>query len=255
MTPVPGHWSQAFYGELYADSVAGLLGPRLTAVEVDVITRLLELAPRDRVLDLACGEGRHARPLAGRVGSVVGLDRNAEYLARANAGRKAWGPRFVRADVRALPFRAGAFDAALSWYGSLFMFSDTVHADCLADLARVLRPGGRLLVHHGNPLALARQPVARTSRTLEDGSRVEEVSSFDPVTGVDRSRRVLTRPSGRVLEGTSELRYYTPSEWGPLAERAGLRLLQLTSTTGAGTNPRRELGPEAPDLIALLEKT
>jgi hypothetical protein len=57
-----------------------------------------------------------------------------------------------------------------------------------------------------------------------------------------------------VLAGTAELRYYMPTDWGRLAERAGLRLVELTSTPDAGRTPRREPGPESPDLIALLEK-
>jgi hypothetical protein len=68
---------------------------------------------------------------------------------------------------------------------------------------------------------------------------------------VDRCARRLTRPDGSVLEGTARLRYYRPSEWEPLARRAGLRLNALTSTTPP---PGGRPGPEAPDLIAVLEK-
>jgi SAM-dependent methyltransferase len=247
------HWTESYYGALYLDTVEDLLTPRLSALEAERIAALLALAPGDRVLDLACGHGRHARPLAARARAVVGLDRSAGYLARARAAGRGEprAPHLVRGDVRALPFRDGAFDAVYSWYASLFMFDDVANAACLAEAARAVRPGGRVLVHHANPLRLARDPRDASRRTLADGSRVEEECEFDPATGVDRTRRVLTRPSGAVLAGTAELRYYKPSEWAPLAERAGLRLLELTSTTGAGERPP---GPDAPDLIALLEK-
>ncbi|HTN53806.1 MAG TPA: class I SAM-dependent methyltransferase [Anaeromyxobacter sp.] len=253
------HWTDVYYGALYRDSVADLLGPRLSALEAEVIAGLLRLGPQSRVLDLACGEGRHAWTLAGRAGRVVGLERSREYLAAAARGAGTGGglarPRFLRADLRALPLRPGAFDAAFSWYASLFMFDDATNAACLAGLAAAVRPGGRVLVHHANPLRLARQPHDAARRTLPDGSVVEEESTFDPATGVDRCHRRLRRPGGALLEGTAELRYYSPSEWRPLAGRAGLRLLLVTSTTAAGSAPPPELGPEAPDLIALLEKT
>jgi SAM-dependent methyltransferase len=251
---VAGHWTEAYYGELYLESVEDLLSPRLTAFEAELIGRLLGLGPGQRVLDLACGHGRHAWPLAERVASLVGLERSAAYLARAAASPSSGpgpAPSFVRGDLRALPLRAGAFDAAFSWYASLFMFDEAGNQAVLREVARPLRRGGRLLVHHANPLALARAPRAEASRTLPGGGRVEEVSEFDPGTGVDRCARRLVRPDGSLLEGTAQLRYYSPTEWGPLARRAGLLLRDVTSTTPtAGGLP----GPEAPDLIALLEK-
>jgi SAM-dependent methyltransferase len=223
-------------------------------VEAGVVAGLLGLAPGDRVLDLACGHGRHARVLAGSA-RVVGVDRSGAYLRLAAAAPpRGPAPAWVRSDVRALPFGRGAFDAAFSWYASLFMFDDTVNEACLAEAGRVLRPGGRLLVHHANPLRLALEPHASARRELPDGSVVEERSEFDAARGVDRCARRLVRPGGDVLAATAELRYYMPTEWGRLAERAGLRLVELTSTPDAGRAPRREPGPESPDLIALLEK-
>jgi ubiquinone/menaquinone biosynthesis C-methylase UbiE len=211
------------------------------------------------VLDLACGHGRHARLLANGVGAVVGLDRSAAHLRRAleegRAGDPAAAPRYVRGDVRGLPFRSGAFDATVSWYASLFMFDDATNLACLREAGRVTRRAGRLLVHHANPLRLANEPRAAARRRLPDGSVVEEESIYDAAAGVDRCARRVVRADGAVLAGTAELRYYIPAEWGRLAESAGLRLLELTTTPDAPRTPRREPGPDAPDLIAVLEKT
>jgi SAM-dependent methyltransferase len=249
------HWTDAYYGELYFESAADLLTPALSLAEAGVIERLLRLHPGDSVLDLACGHGRHAWPLAHRALCVVGLERNPEYLRRAVGAREdVREPRWLRADVRALPFRLGALDAAFSWYSSLFMFDDPTNARCLADLARCVRPGGRVLVQHANPLQLALKPVDTSRRTLADGSDVEEESRWDAAAGVDRCARRLVRPDGTVLAGTAELRYYSPPEWSPLAMAAGLRLVQITTTPFAGEVPGAELTSEAPDLIAVLER-
>jgi SAM-dependent methyltransferase len=257
------HWTDAYYGPLYLDSVADLLTPALSELEAGVIHALLGVGPGDRVIDLACGHGRHARVLAPRVGCLVGVDRSGPYLARAATDPSTTTttstshriPAYVCGDVRELPFRDGAFDAVFSWYASLFMFGEAENEACLREAARVVRRGGRLLVHHANPARLAAEPVASARRTLPDGSEVEERSAYDPGRGVDVSERRLVRPDGAVLSGRAELRYYMPSEWGRLAARTGLRLVLVTSTPDAAAAPRREPGPEAPDLIALLEKT
>ena len=244
----PG-WTDSWYGDLYDESVADLLTPRLSELESAAIRRLLGMGSADRVLDLACGHARHARHLAPCVREVVGLDRNAGYLARARGS----GADLVRGDLRALPFAAGAFDAAYSWYASLFVYDDPGNEAALREAARVVRPGGRLLVQHANPLVLARRPVERTERDLPGGGRVAEDSHYDPGTGRDRLKRRLTRRDGTVLAGTAHLRYYTPEEWEPLARRAGLRLVRITSTSQAERPPER-LDEHAPDLIALAEK-
>ena len=201
------------------------------------------------MLDLACGHGRHARAISPEVGVLVGIDRNPDYLARARRS----GAHLVRGDLRALPFRPGAFDAIYSWYSSLFMYADGENLRVLAAAARLLRPGGRMLVHHDNPLRLARQTEARAGWDLAGGGRVEETSRFDPATGVDVCERHLTRRDGTVLAGTARLRYYRPEEWAALAPGAGLRLLRITSTWQADSITER-LDDDAPDLIALAEK-
>jgi SAM-dependent methyltransferase len=289
---VAPHWTDAYYGALYLDSVEDLLTPSLSALEVEAIATLLELGRADRVLDLACGHGRHAFPLAARVGRMFGIDRSGVYLRRATPtptgdsavhpersadaetppedsavhpersadaeasarSRRANAPRYVQGDVRALPFGTGSFDALYSWYASLFMFDDATNEACLAEAARVVRPGGRILVHHANPASLAADPIATACRTLRDGSVVEERSTYDATRGVDVAARRIVRPGGAVLAGRAELRYYMPSEWRQLAARARLRLVEVTSTPDAGRMPRRAPGPEAPDLIAVLEK-
>jgi hypothetical protein len=130
------------------------------------------------------------------------------------------------------------------------MYDDPTNETVLRQAGRLLRQGGRLLVHHANPLALALRPHDEARRALPGGGQVEEVSDFDAARGVDRCARRLRLPGGRTLEGTAELRYYSPAEWEPLARRAGLRLAAVTSTAPPASGAP---GRDAPDLIALLE--
>ena len=92
------------------------------------------------MLDAACGTGVVARYAAPRAGHVVGVDVNAGMLAVA--ARIAPQLEWVQADVAALPFADGAFDLVLCEQGLQFMPD---RAAALAELQRVLAPGGRIV--------------------------------------------------------------------------------------------------------------
>lgn len=102
------------------------------------------ISPGARVLDVACGTGVvtvEAAQRVGPTGAVVGLDVNEGMLAvaRLKAPRLEW--RHGRAE--ALPFETGTFDAVTSQFALMF-FDDRPAA--LAEMLRVLRPGGRMAV-------------------------------------------------------------------------------------------------------------
>ena len=99
------------------------------------------------ILELGCGTGRVALPIVKQGGSLVGIDRSDAMLARARQRTKRAGvdrlARFVRGDIRELPFRSGRFDLVMAPYGILQ--SLTRERDLQATLesvARVLRRGG-----------------------------------------------------------------------------------------------------------------
>lgn len=110
---------------------------------------VLGLQSGERVLDLGCGAGVDSLIAAGAVGpagAVVGVDLAAAMLARARraaAEAVADHARFAVADAEALPFRDRAFDAVLV-NGLLNLCPDKRAA--LAEIARVLQPGGRAVV-------------------------------------------------------------------------------------------------------------
>jgi demethylmenaquinone methyltransferase/2-methoxy-6-polyprenyl-1,4-benzoquinol methylase len=112
---------------------------------------LARVGPGSRVLDVATGTGDLALELAGRVGSegeVVGSDFSEAMLARAEikaqgAGGSAARLRFEWADATDLPYPDDSFDAVTVGFGAR-NFSDLSRG--LAEMARVVRPGGRVVV-------------------------------------------------------------------------------------------------------------
>jgi demethylmenaquinone methyltransferase/2-methoxy-6-polyprenyl-1,4-benzoquinol methylase len=140
------------------DRIAGVYDPLNTAMTAGLHHRwraraadLALVGPGSRVLDLATGTGDLAIELAGRVspgGEVLGadfaegmLDRaRAKVAARAPVGVR---PRFEWADAMALPYDDDSFDAATVGFGAR-NFDDLARG--LAEMTRVVRPGGRVVV-------------------------------------------------------------------------------------------------------------
>lgn len=105
---------------------------------------LAEVGPGDRVLDVATGTGDLALELSGLVlpgGEVVGLDFSEEMLELAR--KKAPEIRFEQGNALALPYEDGEFSAATVGFGAR-NFSDLGRG--LAEMRRVVRPGGRVVV-------------------------------------------------------------------------------------------------------------
>jgi demethylmenaquinone methyltransferase/2-methoxy-6-polyprenyl-1,4-benzoquinol methylase len=104
----------------------------------------LQLQPGDRVLDLAAGTGISTVELAKGGADAVACDFSLGMLKAGRAIRKRRTEvPFVAGDATALPFRDGAFDAAVISFG-LRNVSDAPRA--LREMARVVRPGGRLVI-------------------------------------------------------------------------------------------------------------
>ena len=105
--------------------------------------QVLQLRPGDRVLDLAAGTGVSTAALARSGARAVACDFSLGMLRAGRAVRKRRQVPFVAGDATCLPFADAAFDAATISFG-LRNVSDTGAA--LREIARVVRPGGRLVI-------------------------------------------------------------------------------------------------------------
>lgn len=148
--------------ELAAELDYRAIAPPLLAAGVRdrTLRRLLRFTPRDIVLDNGCGNGRHAVWNADQVGLMVGSD-PATLFADAALEQIV----LAQADSRALPFAANSFDKAFA-IDILEHFPADVIAAYLAETARVLRPGGRLLVFSNTRERSPIQPLIDVSRRI-----------------------------------------------------------------------------------------
>ncbi|WP_371679950.1 class I SAM-dependent methyltransferase [Streptomyces sp. NBC_01276] len=141
-------------------------GPAFTAAVGE-----LGLGPGDRVLDAGCGTGRALPPLRAAVGpsgTVLGVDLTERMLAAAReAGRDADGTLLL-ADVARLPLRDGSLDAVFA-AGLIAHLPDP--AANLRELARAVRPGGRLALFH--PIGRAALAARHGRELTPDDLRAE----------------------------------------------------------------------------------
>jgi SAM-dependent methyltransferase len=147
MTKVAADWWQTWFGPGYLALYDGVLAER-TPVETDQIEALLQLHPPQRILDLPCGQGRHAIELARRGYEVTGVDLSPYMLgvARERADASGVRVRWMAGDMReALP--GETFDLVLNLFTSFGYFDD--EADdrrVVRAAASMLKPGGRFLL-------------------------------------------------------------------------------------------------------------
>lgn len=137
-----------------------------TAQEVEFLTEALDLSPGDRLLDVGCGTGRHTRALRRLGVEAVGLDLSLGLL-RAGAGADAG--TWLQADARHIPLRDASFDAVISLCQGGFGITPGGDATVLAEMARVLRPGGRLALTAFSLVFAARWFVAGEALDVDRG--------------------------------------------------------------------------------------
>ena len=114
------------------------------------LVRQLDVHSGERVLDVAAGNGNATLAAARRFADVISTDYVPTLLEKGRERARAEGlpVRFQVADVEALPFEDGRFDAVLATFGAMFAPN---HARTAKEMMRVLRDGGRLGVANWTP--------------------------------------------------------------------------------------------------------
>jgi ubiquinone/menaquinone biosynthesis C-methylase UbiE len=198
---------------------------------VDACTRIGGSAPR-RLLDVACGTGRHAEMFGAAGIDVVGIDRSRDMLTIA--GRRVPSARFVQGDMTTLPalVRAARVDAAVCLFDSLgYAGSPCRVSATLSGMARAVQPGGIVVVEVWNAGAIAAFEPHRERRLASGEVRVSR-------TAVDVSQRravvewTLHRPGLLDCHERHENRLFDADELRGLMEAAGLHGVRIHDGLG-----------------------
>jgi SAM-dependent methyltransferase len=203
-----------------------LLTDEVTDRQAAALVEMLRLDRPLRILDLACGYGRHANRLASLGHQVAGIDFTEGFLELARQDAQARGVQveYRQGDMRQLDYHQ-EFDRVLSLFTSFGYFSDEENLDVLQRVHRALRPKGLFLLDIPNRDAFLfnyRSDLV----TEKDGSLMIDRNSFDTRSGRSYDRRVLIRDGVR-KDKPFFTRLYNPTEISILVRQANLEVRQM----------------------------
>jgi SAM-dependent methyltransferase len=222
MSTADPDWFEGFFDDEYLRFAVDRFPAEATAAEVDLLVDAVELEPGARVLDLACGHGRHSVELARRGFAVTGVDLSAPSLdlAAARAAEAGVAVRFERSDMRRISYEAG-FDAVINMFTAFGYFEEAENRLVMERVAAALVPGGAFLMEVGNPVAVFSRFEARGWHALSDGTVMLEERVYDAPRG--RFETCWTFVSGgERRERRFSHRAYTAPELAAMTEAAGL---------------------------------
>jgi SAM-dependent methyltransferase len=186
-----------------------------TQRETDFVRRNLPQPEHLRVLDVACGSGRHSRALADAGYSVLGIDRAPALVA--DAERSCDRARFQVLDMRDMGQLDGAFDGVVNLWQSFGFYDAETNRGVLGQFHDKLRPGGRAILDlYNRDNAIGRPPIERARR---DGVTIETRRSW---TG---SRLALELWYDGVLGDRFDWHLYSPDELCAVCNDVGFEVI------------------------------
>jgi SAM-dependent methyltransferase len=184
---------------------------------VALIGRTVGLQRGWRVLDVACGAGRHAKAFMNAGASYFGLDLSATLLRLA---RQVTDAPLIRADMRRLPIRPASMDLTVNLFTSFGYFDhDAEHTIALEEMISTVRRGGWFVIDFLNPAVVRRRLVPEETLSLP-GEIVRVTRSVSP-----DGRYVcksIRAPQGRHY--MERVRLFEPDQISGMLEAAGVHV-------------------------------
>ncbi len=247
----PWYAEGGFFGPRYLEEYADILTPEQTRAQVDFLEKIVRLERGARVLDLACGHGRHTVELARRGYAMTGQDINRFFLKEAAKSAKRAGVqvRWVNSDMRHIPF-VEEFDVVVNLFTAFgYLESDEEDQRVVHEVAKALRLQGTFVLDVINRERVIRRFRQKDWKQLADGSVALYEGTFDFVSGRNYERRVRIWKDGTREEAPTVVRMYTLRELIGLCQAAGLQF-----KAAYGGYDGEALSLDSPRCILMAEK-
>lgn len=214
-------WYQEAYGEFYLT----FLRPKHDyEARAQRVISLMNLRDHSTVLDLCCGEGRHAVPIAKQGFHVVGLDINPVALRMATeyASKERVSVDWFEGDMRHIPCETGYDGIYCIGYTFGCLETDDDNQAVLNSAARALKPEGRLLLQIWPHDAILRGGVDNNTFTpSENGDILLQYHEFHPISRRWTLYHTMLHRDGKRNELFQSYRLYTVAEISSMLKSAG----------------------------------
>jgi SAM-dependent methyltransferase len=220
-----------------------------TEEEIDFIDSVLDLDLGSLVLDLCCGQGRHAIKLAETGYSVIGLDLSNILLDIANESStdNLW---YINADMRSIPIKENSLDAVINLFTSFGFFDDEGNIQALKSVASILKPKGKLFMDYWNPYAAVQLDGTRNWWWIDDKHLNLAEVKYDYISGrLKDIRTVIDFKKASINETVRDIKFYTLPELETMLKSAGMRIIKVF-----GDIDGRDYDSGSRRLITLSEK-
>lgn len=218
-----GEW----YREAFAADYLWLYSHRSekeAAAQVKTAVRLLPFEPGQKILDIACGAGRHMLAFARRGAKVTGIDLSPTLVKYARRRFREEGLKgtVINGDMRELNYRE-KFHGATIWFTSVGYF-ETIAEDqrVISGMAAALKPGGWWWIDLPNPANLETNLLPHSEKTRRSPYGMARVIEDRRIIGprVEKTIRIIYKDGCRQYR--ESVRMYRPEQFGSLIRKAGL---------------------------------
>lgn len=245
-------WYKEFFSGAAVEFWSGIVPEEHTENEVQLVIDELQLQPNDEVIDIPCGNGRHAVLLAEQGFQVTAVDLSQDFINRAQQRATEYGVtskiKIIKSDMAEFSTSTPAKGAYCLGNSFGYLEYDRLQA-FLRNIAKSLKPGARFLID-ATSAAECLLPSFQDKDWYEMGSlKMLLENSYDPVIGALETHYTFIRQGIEVETRTSLHRVYTAAEIRRMLQAAGLIVVHLLGSTDGEVF---ELG--SPQMYIVAEK-
>lgn len=225
MTTPVAHWTDQYFSPIYNRVYSGpLMSEANTEAEVEFLEEVFQPVLPSPIVDVGCAFGRHVKALKKKKWPIVGLDRFRHLLAdHPKRGRV-----LVCGDMRLFPFLPGSVGGMYCLFNSFGYYPHEENMASLAEWAKALKPGGRLVLQVPN-----RPVMAKVARDFAPSQMIQHNFTMIESYGYDTNEKSMTgsgvwKFNNEEQVWSFKLRMYTRAELERALGKVGIKVLSCT---------------------------